>query len=726
MSKISLFESFPKKGQEHIPTEAIELNDFLNAIKYGKWQDKVDPIRLEKDKTKRSNLKRYLPGVTIGGTFSPSRKQENLVEHSGFICVDIDNYNDTEELKNDPYTYSIFRSVSGNGLAVVVKINPDKHKESYRWLSSYYFANYGISVDEAPKNVASFRYVSFDPDLFINQKSRKSKTKSLRQKKTKSAPIVLSGDQVDELISDVVNSGKSLINDYDTYLKIAFSIADGFGENGREYFHALCMPSEKYNSQQCDKQYNRCLKGKKSGITVGTFYWFLKENGFELPKGNQRAVQIAAMGKKTGRTKEGVVMQLSQVNNIPKEQAEQIASEVFDRSDIDLSKVSNDPDQLINSLIEWINQNYDIKINSITRMIENKGSELKEKQINTIYLKARIAFNTKDVTKQLIESIILSENTIEYNPITEYIDKNRYRNSTGNVENLIKSVKTETPHYDIFIKKWLLSIIAAYDGNPVRSVLALVGGQNTGKTEWFRRILPTKLHRYYAESKLDAGKDDEMLMTQKLIVMDDEMGGKSKQDEKRFKELTSKSVFSLRAPYARYNEDFKRLALLCGTSNDPNIINDPTGNTRILPVNVESIDHELYNSINKDELFMELLRLYESGEEWQLSKEDMVHLTNASVDFETIHFERELISQFFKPASSGGGYAEKLTSSQIKDYIESNSRQKIMNLRRFGLELSNVFGKATSKRIDGQVKKVYNVIKTGNTSQTTENENLPF
>ena len=138
----------------------------------------------------------------------------------------------------------------------------------------------------------------------------------------------------------------------------------------------------------------------------------------------------------------------------------------------------------------------------------------------------------------------------------------------------------------------------------MRSVLALTGGQNTGKTEWFRRLLPPKIKKYYAESKLDSGKDDELLMCQKLIVMDDEMGGKSKQDEKRFKELTSKQVFSLRAPYARANEDFNRLALLCGTSNDPQIVNDPTGNTRILPIEVDFINHSEYNEIDKEELFM--------------------------------------------------------------------------------------------------------------------------
>lgn len=709
----------------------MEVDDFLNAVKYGKWKNQVEPIRQEKDKAKRDQLKKSLPGVTISGTFS-AREEQSLVEHSGFLCVDIDNFNDKTALIEDKYTYCVFRSVSGNGIAVIVKINPEKHKESYRWLSHYYFATYGISVDQAPKNPASFRFVSYDPELTINHKSLKSKTKSTKPKKVHSLPIILGTEQIDELISNIHNSGKDITNsDYETYLKIGFALASGFGEQGREYFHAVCANSEKYDSQQCDKQFNRCLNGRKSGVSVGSFYWIAKENGFDIPKTDQRAVQVAAMGKKSGRTPEGVKMQLVQVNGMDPELADKITEEVYKREDIDLSKVAKDPDQLINSLIEWMNQNYPVRVNAITRMIEERGNELKKERMNTIYLQARICFNSKEVTKDLIESIIFSDNTPEFNPITEYIDKNRHRNSTGNIDNIIKSIKTDTEMADVFIKKWLVSIIAAYDGNPVRSVLALVGGQNTGKTEWFRRLLPAKIKKYYSESKLDAGKDDEMLMCQKLIVMDDEMGGKSKQDERRFKELTSKNIFSLRAPYARYNEDFKRLAVLCGTSNDKNVINDPTGNTRILPVNVLTIDHELYNSVDKDELFLELVRLYESGFEWQLSREDLAGLKNVSENYEVMPFERELIQKFFKPGDMGGGYAEYLTSTEIKDYIETNTRQKINSMRRFSIELKNVLGESKIKRVNGLTKRVFYVIRDNVTAshvnpETPENTDLPF
>jgi predicted P-loop ATPase len=178
--------------------------------------------------------------------------------------------------------------------------------------------------------------------------------------------------------------------------------------------------------------------------------------------------------------------------------------------------------------------------------------------------------------------------------------------------------------------------------------------------------------------------------------MDDDMGGKSKQDEKRFKELTSKNFFSLRAPYAKANEQFKRLALLCGTTNEKAVINDPTGNTRILPIEVNTINHELYNSVNKDELFMELYREYTKGEPWQLDKEEVKILMQISEDFETIPFERELILKFFEVPETD--YHTLMTATEIKDWIECNTKQKIMSMKKLGMELKKLFGNTVSTR----------------------------
>lgn len=711
--KISYFNSLPEKGKPHVCSEVITIDDFLNGIRYGKWKHLIEPIRSEIDKPKRDRMKRGLPSVTVGGVFK-ERDQDRLIEHSGFLCVDIDAFSDRTALLQDPYTYALFNSTSGNGIAIIVKINSDKHKESYRWLEHYYFSTFGISVDPAPKNVASLRYVSYDPDIYINTRSLQARTKSDKPRKIQSLPIIIPQDMVGDMVRQVVHSRIDLAPDYESYLRLGFALASGFGESGRDYFHAICSVSEKYHSQQADKQYSRCLDGAgKSGVSVGTFYWLLSQAGIKMPKVHTEAIQVVAMAKKSNRTIEGAVMQLVETKGMEPEQARQIAEQVFERNDIDLAKVAKDPDQLIQSFVEWIRMNHPARKNKITGMIEDSGKEIKKEQINTIYLRARMYFNTKEITRDLTEAILFSDMIEEYDPLIEYIDQNRHRNSTGNIDALIRSIKTDTHNADMFIRKWLVGMVAAaLDKEAVRTVLAFVGVQRTGKTEFFRRLLPKKLQKYYAESKLDSGKDDEILMCQKLIVMDDEMGGKSKQDERRFKELTSKKVFSLRAPYGRYNEDFMRQAILCGTANDRNVINDSTGNTRILPVNILSIDHEAYNSIDKDELFMELVRVYEGGYDWQLSKSENDELGEVSGEFEAIPYERELISQFFRSGHAGGGYVEWLTSTEIKDYIERSSVQRISNKLKFGQELRNVLGESKIISKGGVNGRYYCVIRT--------------
>lgn len=726
---ISLFLGF--KGSPHTSTGSTTINDFISSIKYGTWRELIEPIRIEENKDKRDALKKKLPTVTIGGLFK-IRSEENLIKHSGFICIDIDSYTDKSELAADPYTFAIFKSASGKGLAVIAKINPDKHAESYNWLADYYYAKFGITSDPLPKNVASLRFVSYDPDIFVNEKSLKAKSKAEKKEKQKSLPIILPINKVEELIKQVCEKRINMAHSYEDYLKIGFALANGFGEDGRRYYHMICFISDKYSESQCDKQYTYCSRDKTKGITVGTFYYLLKQHGIELPNESKRAVQVAAMGKKNGRSKEGIKKQLVELENISEDEAEKITTEVMKRDDIEVNKLAKTPEELIPALIDWIYLNHPIRINSITKKIEENGTDVGTERLNTIYLRARIFFNSKDITKDIVESVIFSDHIPIFNPIAEYIERNRHRNNSGLIDNLIASIETDTPCYEVYIRKWLLSLVAAYEGNPVRSVLSFVGGQNTGKTEWFRRLMPSALRKYYAESKLDNGKDDELLMCQKLIVMDDEMGGKSRFDEKRFKDLTSKNTFSLRAPYSRHNQDFKRLAVLCGTSNEVDIINDPTGNTRILPINIISIKHEKYNAIDKDELFMEAVRAYESGEEWQLNKAELAELAEATSIFEKMPFERELISQFFK-AQTEGGFVEYLTATQIKNYIETNTQQKIFNMTRFGIELKKIFGDSFYKKQNNVLSKVYAVIKTDAynpitalNSQMLDNEPTPF
>jgi len=63
----------------------------LSRVKEGKSKDIVRKIRLEKDKELRNKLKQELPAICFSGTFS-KRQDSALMEHSGLICLDFDNF----------------------------------------------------------------------------------------------------------------------------------------------------------------------------------------------------------------------------------------------------------------------------------------------------------------------------------------------------------------------------------------------------------------------------------------------------------------------------------------------------------------------------------------------------------------------------------------------------------------------------------------------------------
>lgn len=158
--------------------------------------------------------------------------------------------------------------------------------------------------------------------------------------------------------------------------------------------------------------------------------------------------------------------------------------------------------------------------------------------------------------------------------------------------------------------------------------------------------------------------------------MDDEMEGRTRAEINQIKSLTSKQTFTVRAPYGQYNEDLNRLAVLCGTTNENEILRDKTGNRRIIPLPVISIDYSRMNKIDRIDLFMEAYWLWKGGYQWGMSKEDIKNLENNTGRFVEIPAEQELVIQYFRKPNEGE-ISFHMMPTEIKSYIERLSQQKI-------------------------------------------------
>ncbi len=701
------------------PTEftTISISDYLDFVKSAKYEDQINAFRNSKSlsKDEQTKIKNKIPAVTISGTFRDRVANANLDSHSGFICIDFDHVENIESFKEqlikDKYTYAVLYSASGNGLATLVKIDPAKHLESYNGLKSYYFKNYTQLIDKSCSNVSRFRFLSMDKNLFINEKSATFKDYVKEVKNIKQVNTVLTGQEFDEIINKVVSGGYDLTNgDYQNYLTIGFALSSEFEENGRTYFHAICSQNSKYDHKNCDKQYTFCVRGKgQNQIRIGSFYYLCKNAGIELKTKDSKKIEaIAKMAKKGGRNKESVV-EVAIASGLDKEQAKEIATAVFDNN---ISLSMNDDSDL--SICQtFLSSSYNLMYNIITNDIEDRKTVINGKYkilddmaLNTMYLRFSEITDNK-ISFEFFCKVIYSEFTKYYNPFLEFFERHKnIDRSTDLIDSIANSINTDTPNAVKFIKHWGCGIISSIMGESSPLVLVLAGElQNTGKTEFFRRLLPPALSSYYAESKLDAGKDDDILMCKKILIMDDEFGGKSKHESKRFKELTSKQSFSIRLPYGRTHKDMRRLAVLCGTTNDLNLISDPTGNRRIIPINILGINHQEYNAIDKVALFMAFYDLYNSSFNWKLSKDDIELLNKNSDEFQDINFECELILQYFDMPENGFG--DYFTNTEIKIYIENLSKQKIFNTKKLGMELKNLGVQQKSLRVGPKVSRLY-------------------
>jgi predicted P-loop ATPase len=564
--------------------------------------------------------------------------------------------------------------------------------------------------------VSRLRFLSYDPLLYVNEQSKTFKEYPKKEAKPKQVHTVLTGNEFDELIDRICRGGYDLTEGaYKNYLDIGFALASEFGERGREYFHAVAGQNSKYDHIKADRQYNYCLRDTgQSKIAIGTFYYYAKQAGVELK--SQQAVKlenIAKMAKKQGRAQESVV-EIARLSGMDVEKATETAAAVFE-ANVSLQLTGQTPVALCQL---YLQNNHQLHYNTITADIEDrsvlfnsKPKILDDMALNTMYLRFSELTDNK-ISFEFFCRVIYSEMTRYYNPFEDFLKANEsVQRSQQIIDELAACIETTTPHVAKYLTHWGVGMIASVYGHTSPLVLVLAGErQNTGKTEFFRRLLPKPLANYYAESKLDGGKDDDILLTKKLIIMDDEFGGKSKFEAKRFKELTSKASFSIRLPYGRTHRDLKRLAVLAGTTNDLGLISDPTGNRRILPINVLGIDHARYNSIDKTALFMAFYDLYQSGFNWHLSSEDILQLNENSSEFNAINFEAELINQYFR-VPQNGDYSDYLTNTELKIYLEVNSQQRIFDTRKLGMEMKNLGFQQVKRKVNGSTMRCYAVVK---------------
>jgi|TARA_A200000159_G_C7332361_1_gene343537 hypothetical protein len=165
--KVTIFKNVYEKEDPH----HIHISTALKRVQDGKSLDIINEVRSGDKKKKLS-----LPVVLFSGEFS-RRSDDALFEHSGFIVLDFDHVEvDTVKtaLSTDNYVYACWVSPSGDGIKALVNItNPERHRDHFRALRTYFHKQYGLELDESGINESRACFESYDPDIVIKDEYQK-------------------------------------------------------------------------------------------------------------------------------------------------------------------------------------------------------------------------------------------------------------------------------------------------------------------------------------------------------------------------------------------------------------------------------------------------------------------------------------------------------------------------------------------------------------------------
>ena len=663
--------AFDVKGTE------VSLFEALTKIEDGTHSELIQKIRAagtSDDKGEYQRLKKNLPLIIPAALFDGKGKAtSNVVEKTGLIVADFDEFESLEhmqtikeEFEDDPYLLAGYVSAGGEGLKTIHRYDQAnyEHSGAFHFVKDYFNDKYGIRLDEACKDLVRGTFLSYDREIIIRHNCELLPLESQPQNIRKNVIVQNNNEDAHTMEKCVRFIEEKQVdyttNKYNKWLLTSFALVSNFGEEGREYFHRISAISAQYSFDECDKKYSNALRTANGEIPLDYIFY---QSRFKQYNGKAKSIYQ-------------VIEKVTKMN---------------------------------------------LKHNRLTGKLEDKnGKELDDRGINTQYLD--LIGNGINVSKEGFINVLLSHYVSSYNPLEMCRDKllsigldgrkdseivkllNHFRFMPNDSEPIIESKK-------MLIYRWLMGIPAALFGENSELILVLIGKKGNGKTEFFYRLLPQELKSYYAVDKLDRGKDSDLLMSEKLIILDDEFSGKSKKDHNHLKALSSMKTFSLRRPYGRSNSDVKRLALLCGTSNPDAVIFDNFGgNRRIIPIKIEDRDFKLFDSINKTLLMAQLCQHWmcqneEGVEAHKLNKAEREKLEELSYAHYAHSIKKDLILKYVKADESEKNF---YTATDIANHIQAKTTLRISPIK-IGHELNQLGFVRISRKVHGKVAHGYHV-----------------
>ena len=295
-----------------------------------------------------------------------------------------------------------------------------------------------------------------------------------------------------------------------------------------------------------------------------------------------------------------------------------------------------------------------------------------------------------------------SERMPKYNALSEFADKIDHTEWDGRdrISELADTVPCRAQElWRQWLGRWLMGVYMQWrpylDDHPFGNAVVplLVGPQGWGKSRFCRRLLPTELQCGYTDSLLLTNKRDVLTaMSQMLLINLDEFNQYSPQVQSGFlKNVVQLSSVKVKPPYGTRQVEMPRLASFIATSNQADILADPSGSRRFIVIELTAPIDDAYE-LDHLQLFAQVAHLiHDLGHAWWFTPEETDAIIAHNRPYQLQQPVDQLFSKSFRIAENMNE-GEWLTAADIYETMrfrkETGPLLRNVNLIHFGRQLS--------------------------------------
>lgn len=344
--------------------------------------------------------------------------------------------------------------------------------------------------------------------------------------------------------------------------------------------------------------------------------------------------------------------------------------------------------EVMEQLKTFFNANYEVRYNVVTNQTEirKQGSKddfkLVDKRVmNTLIieaLNAEIDCMDRDV-KRYLDSLFIPET----HPMKNYMDSLPRWDGKDRVSELAALVNCEKWWQSLF-HRWMLSMVHQWitpkplHGNSLMPIL-ISQEQGKMKSTFCRLILPEELRQYYTD---EFDVDSRSNVTNKLahfaLINIDEFNRMNESKCARLKNILQMTEVNIKAWGGGFFKRAQRIASFIGTCNFREILSDPTGARRFIPIDLDGNIN--FDKIDYKQIYAQLKSELMRRRQYWLSPKEEKRLTERNIAYSKRPIEEPIFRSCFEIPKEDEKNVMWLSISQIYETLRKKSHSTMRDI----------------------------------------------